>query len=384
MMARQNKKYLFFLQGFSAIGSSLVSLFLPFLIARAFDLSYTQILFLWSGAMMAFGLLVFPVNLFLTQKFSTQKMLLIGIILQALFYVSLSIGAQWHWLLWFSILFYVFHLIIFWPSYNFTLLSSTRDGARGNFLGYLQSLLVFSTVLGPLISGFLLDFGLDEYVLVCAILFFVCAFLMGLQIRIHNGKIDSWGHCKQLISHTFFHPDYRVGFCVDGIQSGFMSLAWPIYLKVVLGSFSFMGIVVSIAALVETFWASVVGKWVDRQGAQKALRFSAGLRFVDLGMRIFYIQFQSLFFVGITQIVAGILGPPFNISLQSRLYEIAEKEESSDNVFFSFFVIREIFLGITRAFVLLICGLVFSLWGGLALGWVMLGVAFLTFGFRRF
>lgn len=333
------------MQGFALLGEGLIGIFFPFFVQQSYNLTAWQIVAWFAVAQAAFGLIVWPLNAWGIKHFGVRGMVQIGLLWQALFYGLLGLG--WtsvlsFWVLSFS---FVVYLACFWPSFHFLSILATKDGTRGNYLGNFQMLVVAVSLVTPVLTGFLLDAGKGDLVLYGAIICFVLAILVTRYVKPTGAQMHGWPASKDILTNTFWARPRRWGFIADGIIGDTMWILWPLYFKAVVGSFTVMGIVSSLTALLEIFTSKVTGKLTDKISAKRMLQYGVWARWADVSLRVVYIKFSALPVVFGIQWLGAILGPIFQISWDSRMMEIGEEHEGKT---LDYLVVREIFLGATR------------------------------------
>jgi MFS family permease len=377
---KQNRKKLIAVQLFAALGNAVVGIFLPFLFGRAFNLTTSQIILGMAGLQLLMLLSVYFLNQFWT-RFKSRNVVRMGLVLQALFLMMLALAPSTIGWAISSVVVYVLFLVTYWPSWHMALLHSSKDGTRGNFTGNIQIMMVGANLIAPLLSGWFLDRGWDNGVLALSGGMFVIAIVLMQDVELPQQKLSSFSSMWRVFRDDLWNTKHRWGVITDGVQSGTLWILWPIFLGAALGSFTQMGLVVALAALVEVASAKYFGSFTDRKSARKALNLGQWFRFWDMGLRGFLMLFPSLLMAGMVTIAAGILGPVFNISLYSRTCEIAEK---SDPKQLEWFLAREWVLGASR-FLWMMCGaLAVYWWGDMVLGWFLVGAAVASIGFRKY
>lgn len=377
---KENRRKLIAVQLFSALGNAVVGIFLPFLFGRAFNLTTAQIIAGMAAVQILMMSSVYFLNRFWT-RFKSRNVVRIGLVLQALFLAMLALApATIGWAI-SSVIVYVLFLVTYWPSWHMALLHSSKDGTRGNFTGNIQIMMVGANLIAPLLSGWFLDRGWDNGVLALSGGMFVIAIVLMQNVELPQQKLSPFSSMWRVFRDDLWNTKHRWGVITDGVQSGTLWILWPIFLGAALGSFTQMGFVVALAALVEVVSAKYFGSFTDRKSARKALNLGQWFRFWDLGFRGFLMLFPSLIMAGIVTIVAGILGPVFNISLYSRTCEIAEK---SDPKQLEWFLAREWVLGFSRFLWMGIAAIFVYFWGDMVLGWFLIAAAGASIGFRKY
>ena len=378
----QKRKALLSVQFLVALGNAMVGVFLPFLLARAFGLSFPEVLLLVAFLFLGMTLTAFLINRWFSQHFSSARTMQVGILLHALFYLVLSFGNSYPNLLYITVPIYVLALMVYWPTFHTITLHTTKEGGRGKFAGYLQIALVLSNVVAPLFSGFLLERNLDGWILSLSILFFVLSSFVARNLQVPKETLPKFSATWQCFRQNFFKVS-QLGFWTEAFQGGVLWVIWPLFLQSVLGDFSLMGMIVSISALMEVVSSRVWGSVTDKYSAKKMLKWGALARAFDIGSRSFLIFFPYSFLAGMLSLNAGLLGPVFQLPWYSRTCEIGEKMDAEKNTtLLEFFVIREWMLGVGRSIIYFSAAGATYIWGISVLGWFLLFAGVMSVGFR--
>ncbi len=380
MPHKKAQKSLLTMQGFALLGQGLIGVFFPFFIQQNYGLSDWETVAWFAGTQLAFGVFVWPLNAWGIKYFGVRGMVQIGLLWQTVFYGLLGLGWTGNLSFWLLNISFVLFLACFWPSWHFLSTLATNNNTRGNYLGILQMLGVGVSLLTPVLTGYLLDANKGHLVLYLAIFCFVIALFITQKLKPTGATMHGWGDGKKILMETFWARPRRWGFIADAIIGDTMWILWPLYFKAVVGSFTLMGIVSSLTALLEIFASKITGRLTDKISATKMLKYGAWARWADVSLRVVYIKFSALPVVFGIQWLGAILGPIFQISWDSRMMEIGEehKEKTLD-----YLVVREIFLGLTRvvwmSWVIVLLMNVETIW----LGVVFVVAGLWAFAFRK-
>jgi hypothetical protein len=378
----KSRQSLLSVQFFASLGNAMVGIFFPFLLARAFDLSFSGVLVVSALLFLGMMLTAFPINHWLSQRFSSARTLQMGILLHALFYLILSVGTYFPFLLFVTILVYILATMVYWPTFHTIVLHNTKEGGRGKYAGYLQIFLISANVVAPVMSGFLLERNLDGGILILSTIFFVLAFWAAKNLSIPKESLPKFAATWKFFRKNFFKTS-QLGFWLEGVQGGVLWVIWPLFLESVLGNFSLMGILVSVAAIGEMASSRFFGGVTDKYGASKALSWGAFMRSFDIGIRSLLIFFPSPVLAGIITLNAGLMGPSFQLPWYARMCELREYfDHQKNSTLLEFFVVREWILGFGRAVIYIFAAGATYLWGTSVLGWFLLFAGLATLGFR--
>lgn len=377
---KENRRRLLGVQLCSALGNAVVGIFFPFLFARAFGMS-TPVMILWmAGIQAGFVLLAYPVNRLL-KKLPTRRIIQLGLGMQSVFLALLALApntAVWATL---AALFFVLHVVVYWPSWHVALLHSSRDGTRGSFTGHIQVMMVGANLIAPLLAGWLLDRGWDAGVLTLSVVMFAAAIIGMRNVDLPKQKLSKFKHQWRVWRDQLWQTRHRSGVLSDGFQSGVLWILWPVFLGAALTNFTQMGLVVAGAAAAEILSAKIWGDRTDKKSARKILNLGQWFRVADLAVRGALMWVPTMWAAAVVSINAGVLGPVFNISLYGRTCEIAEKSAPRE---LEWFIAREWGLGVVRALVLAMAAVAVHFFGEIVLGWALIMAGFVSLGYRRY
>jgi len=297
-----------------------------------------------------------------------------------MFYILLSFSRENNFLIVLATIALTLGVYLFWPNYNFITQHSTKDGQRGNFLGSAQALIIGANIVAPVISGFLLQNNLEIWILGVAASCFGLAILFLEKLHTPNYKLPVFKKIWRFFSRDFLRQTIGRLTFIEGIQSGTLLTVWPVFLKSVLANFVQMGGLISLSAIVEIISAKISGRIIDKKSAKKTLKYSAIVRFFDLGIRGLIYFFPTALMAGIASFFAGFLGPVFNISYTSRMMELAETYQKNE---WEFFIVREWILSGMRGLTYIFAGFLVLFWGVPSLVILIFIAALASFGLRK-
>ena len=368
------------MQSFSALGSGIIGIFFLFFVQENFSLEFWEVIAWFAVLQLACGILAFPVNYWGIKFLGVRKMIQIGLFSNALFFAILGLEQNGVMAFWILNVSFVLFLLFFWPAYHFLTIHATQDNTRGKFLGNIQAMLVSIGIVAPLITGYLLEIGQARWVLAASVLCFGGGILCGEFLPPTKAKMYGWKTTKHMLETVFFKTGKHWAFWADAAETITMWILWPIYFKVVVGTYTVMGAITAFTAFLEIFTAKYIGKKTDEIGAKRMLFWGVWARFLDLSLRAIYMKFNALPVVLGIQSLGTVFGPIFQISAASRIYDVGEAQKDK---LFNYLVIREMFLGIGRAVWLAPTAVLVYYAGPLWIGIVFILAGLSAFGFRK-
>lgn len=369
-------KNILFMQAFLSLGNSVTGFFFAFLLMDKFSLSFEEVLFIFG---LQYGFVsLFAFHLHKRIQISIQQKLATGI-----FFLIVSL-----FLLLFSdtsitslisiIISTVFQISFLFPSLHWINIEQVEQSTRGNFLGNMQALSMGALVIGPLLSGILIDFGYKNYIVTLSILLYIIAFIFALQIPVSKKKDPKLPTLPNAI-HFFKTQTLQKSFfqmsIVEAVQNSSLMLVYPILLKISLKKYALMGGMFFIMATIEIVSAKIVGFLTDKYSSAKLMKWGAFARALDIAPRGLLAFFPTPLLATTLSISAGLLGPLFGVSFYSQVYKRAEA--SSDS--YTFLITREWILGIARFLFFICTAIVFHFVGIYALAFALFLAGFLSF-----
>ena len=379
-------KNIFIMQALISLGNAFVGIFFPFLIMERFGLSFEQILGIMGIEYGLMGLLVYPL-----QKISflnIQKKLALGIffLFGGMIFLSFvpEISGNFYPFFLLSVLIFInaLSLAFLWPAFHWVNISLVDEKTRGKFLGNIQSIMMGALLLGPLLSGYIIDLGFGDYVLWTAGGIYFLALLSSLKIPVSpkkNPQLKKFPEISEFFTIQTLEKHFKQASIVEAVQTSSLMLVYPILLKISLKTYALMGGMFFLMAGVEIISAQVVGFLTDKYSSTKMMKWGALARFLDIAPRGLLAFFPSSFFAGVLSVSAGILGPLFGVSFYSQMYSRAEK---SGDVY-SFIVTREWLLGGVRFTFFVLTALAFHFFEIYSLAFALFLAGFLSFFLKK-
>ena len=386
-LSLEKMRNILMMQVFLSLGNALVGIFYPFLVMDTFHLSFSQILCVIGIEYGLMGLFVYPLQkisfLRITHKISLGIIFLFSSLL-ALSMVPEISGSLFlpenFFMLAGLVLLASLSLTFLWPAFHWVSISLVDEKSRGKFLGNIQAIIMGSLLLGPFISGYIIDWGYANYVLWTAGFFYFLCLVSAFFIPIEKSpQLKSFPEIVVFFRQKTLENSFSQMSVVEAVQTSSLLLVYPILLKISLKSYGLMGTMFFVMAIVEMLSAKIVGFVTDKYSSKKVMKWGALARFLDIAPRGLLAFFPSSVFAGILSVSAGILGPLFGVSFYAQMY--ARAESSGD--MYSFLVTREWILGLARFLFFTLTALAYSLFGIYSLAFALFLAGFLSFFLKK-
>jgi len=330
---------------------SLVSLFVPIYFYKELGYSLNQTLFFFIVYALALALTT-PFAAKFSARYGCRYSILISVPLYIFFLLLLYLLPMMRIPLSVIAILLGSSLAFYWMGMHIIFRKASDKKHRGEEFGKRESISVLSTMVGPLLGGFLISvMGFKPVFILAGILLFVSAFFLFLGKEEHarfNLSLRSlfvWKHWKDYL--FFISRGTRV--IIDGV-------VWPLLLFVVLDNYLSLGIIGSILAGISAFLLWIVGKYSDHFDRRKLLHCITGFETVSWIMRAFSITIVQVF--GAT-LFGSVTYGIYESAAGTLEYDKAKGDKTA------YFVSREIFICVGRVLGLLFVIVTGSLAGGL-------------------
>ncbi|HIQ57263.1 TPA: MFS transporter [Candidatus Gracilibacteria bacterium] len=369
-------KNILYMQAFLSLGNAITGFFFAFLLMDKFTLSFEEILFIFGLEYGAISLFVFhlhKINFFsIQQKLATGIFFLITSLLFLIFSDTSVIS------LIAIIISTTLHISLLFPSLHWINIEQIDQSTRGSFLGSMQALNMGALIIGPLVSGFLIDLGYKNYIVLLSIIFYIISLIFAIHIPISKKANPTLPTLKEAIfffkTQTLKKSFFQMSL-VEAVQNSSLILVYPILLKISLKKYALMGGMFFIMAIIEIVTAKVVGFLTDKYSSAKLMKWGAFARALDIAPRGLLAFFPHALLATTLSVSAGLLGPLFGVSFYSQVYKRAEESIQS----YTFLITREWILGIARAIFFILTAISFHLIGIYALAFALFLAGFLSF-----
>jgi len=211
----------------------------------------------------------------------------------------------------------------FWVTYHSVFLASGKDGEFGRKIAWMGVFVSVVSALAPFFGG-----------LVVATFGFPVLYGLGMLLILLSSIPILWvgDHlgfrfvgAKQILAETFSRPWRPVltGFLGIRLENVIAALFWPLFLFGVVKSFTNLGAVTSVFAVVEVALMVVAGRVVDSLGSRRV--FKAGALF--LAPFWFLVGFfPGILALAVLNAYRGLVAPFYGIGAESLFYKLAEKD----------------------------------------------------------
>ena len=243
-------------------------------------------------------------------------------------------------------------LAFYWVAMHQIFHQASDKKHRGEEFGKRRALMICGALVGPVLGGFLIRYIGFKIVFILASLLLLAS---GLVLFLSKEKHTKYHFSFRSITNKD-HWRNSLYFVSRGAETIANGLVWPVFIFFILGDYFSLGIVGSILSGVSAILVWIFGKYSDKIGKRKVVRWIAGFESLSWFLRALVTTVSQVFGATIFgAITSGIRTAP----LGAREYDKAKGEVAA------YFVSREVFIALGRILMVLVLIMTDSLTGGL-------------------
>lgn len=361
MLPKNELTRIYWSQALRYFAISLISLFVPLYlhIEIGFSINETLLFFVFYSIIFA---IMTPIAGHFVSKYGMKHAVLFSVPFFLIYLLLLFALPKYDTPLLIIGLFLGTSLAFYWMGMNLMFYHASDKMHRGEEVGKNTSLSVFATMLGPFIGGILIKYIGFQFVFgISSILLIGASFLLFIAKDIQL----EYNHFN--VKNLFKKDDWRMStyFFSKGINVMATGVIWPLFIFTILKDYLSLGVVGSLLSLISAILIYLIGRFSDRVGKRKIIRFGVGFETLAWILRSMVQTVTQVFGATIFgAITIGIIQSPM----------IALEFDNVNHGVVDYFVKREIFLCLGRA---LVCLIVIML-GSLKFGLILTGVSALS------
>jgi MFS family permease len=334
-----------------SFANSLISLFIALYLHKEIGLTLQETLYFF-----IFYAVIFAISTPIAAKFSARFGLKHSILLSVPFYLAfvvllyllpvlntplMVIAALWG-----------VSLAFYWMGLHLVFHHASHKGHRGEEFGKRAGISIFATMMGPLVGGFLIKFvGFKSVFVLASILLFSSALFLFLS---KEDYVKYQFSLRNLLIRE--HWENSIFFTSRGVWGMTSGVIWPLFIFSILNDYLSLGIVGSLLAGVSAIFILLVGKYSDKIGKRKIIKWISGFESLSWFVRSAVVTTTHVF--GATVFGAlthGIMESPIGaLGYDKAKDKVAE-----------YFVSREVYICLGRILVLIFVLMTNSLSSGL-------------------
>ncbi|HMQ02094.1 MAG TPA: MFS transporter [Candidatus Doudnabacteria bacterium] len=265
---RKEIEHLYASTAIGNLAQAMITLFEPIFLYQVVGLSVTEVL-LFMAVVYAVYVVFIPLGAKIASRHGYAHAILYSIPFQILFWLSL-VGAQYsEWFLYAAPIFFAIQKTLFWPAWHATLARYADGRQVGREFSFMYAIMSLMQILGPMMGGFLALFLGSSSIFVIGSIIYVCSAIpLMWTAEVFTPKeykfADTWKIYKQ-------YPARFAGYFGFGEELIVLTI-WPIFIFFLLKNYQDIGSLVTVATLVGTGLALLIGLYSDGHSKRNFLR----------------------------------------------------------------------------------------------------------------
>lgn len=334
-----------------AFAFGMIAIYIPIYIYEYFNSLSLSFLF-FAGIYGLHGILV-PFGGKAMMKFGIKKTMLFSYPFFLGFYICLFFFDKSALFVPLSIILYSLGMVLFWPAYHTSFSRVSETKKIGKEVGKLNFIVALPGIFAPFIGGAIISlFG--YYTLFVSVLCILASSSIPLFLSrdIHQHYSDTYlGAYKRIFKKE--NKYYNLAFVSQGLETLINIRVWPLFLIISSIGYLAVGSITTISLAVSLFFTLYMGRITDRVSKTKLLTIGSILTSGAWIGKFFVIGPASAF---LAQSFYRFARTSAEIPMQSLVYEKAKsKGEELDE----FIIYRDMVIGISRCFFLIILAGIF-------------------------
>ena len=356
-----------------AFAFGMIAIYIPIYIYEYFNSLSLSFLF-FAGIYGLHGILV-PFGGKAMMKFGIKKTMLLSYPFFLGFYICLFFFDKSIFFVPLSIILYGLGMVLFWPAYHISFIQVSETKKIGKEVGKLNFVVALPGILAPFIGGVIISFfGFATLFVAVLCVLISSAIPLFLSRDIHQHYSDTYlGVYKRIFKKQ--NRYYNLAFISQGLETLINIRVWPLFLIISSIGYLAVGSITTISLAVSLLFTLYMGRITDRVSKTKLLAIGSVLTSGAWIGKFFVIGSASAF---LAQSFYRFARTSAEIPMQSLVYEKAKnKGEELDE----FIIYRDMVIGISRCFFLIILASIFYILPNVNIAFLLAAVFSLGFMF---
>lgn len=247
-----------------SFGLSLIGVFLPILMLEAGYHFFDVVMWFMTYVFLVHVFVILGVSL--APRFGVKKLMLIGGFIDAIAYALFPVFISYYWCVLCTAILLAVGRGLYFGGFHTEFGHAAKKKSASTQFGILQFTVYFFGVLGPLLGGYFMDvISGDAVMYVGAALYGLSSFILLLRSEYYPQARLSFKRVLEL--RNTLNPIGYMGFAILFGVSGFF---WSLYLYMVVGGKSELGLLYTIVGLLTGLFGIYIGRYLDRHPREHA------------------------------------------------------------------------------------------------------------------
>ena len=195
----------------------------------------------------------------------------------------------------------LFYFMFFWPARHVDFARFARRGKQGQHLSVEGVIVALVKAMGPLVGGLILTlYGFPALLIISSLLIAIASFPLFFSPEVYEKYSLTW---RESYRYAWHRKNRRasLSFIFQGAESGIRLFVFPLYVFLVIPSFTTIGLITSFTLVIALFFTYYIGWLSDKEGGMKIFSLTSIVHafswlingFITTPMS--YLAFSSLF-----------------------------------------------------------------------------------------
>ncbi len=269
-----------------------------------------------------------PLGAKFANRYGYESGMFLGSAFYVIFYISLFLIPRFPILFYVSALIYTFQKIFYWTGFMADFAHNSGDGEEAREISSVNVSNAIMFILGPIVGGLIITyFGFAVLFLIVSVLFLVS----NIPMLLTKEEFDLRGYNYLKVFDIFRKENLKnllagIGYAEELI----VMVVWPIFMSIVIVSYSKIGILVGLATGVTLLVTLYIGRICDRQDKRKVLKFGSIIYSLTWLIKIFMRTIMPIFLIDTTaKISKSSIDVPIRAIFHKKAKDGKKKNDNS-------------------------------------------------------
>lgn len=264
---RSQVEHLYASTAIGNLAQAIIALFEPIFLYAVLGLSLIEVL-LFTAVVYGLYIVWIPFGAKIASRFGYAHTILASTPIVILYWLSLIGARETYELIYVAPILLAIAKTLYWPAWHATLARFAHGKQVAREFSLMYAIMNFVQILGPMIGGFLtIMFGVNSIFVIGSIIYACSAIPLLMSKEVFVPKPyryhDTWKLIKQ-------YPVRFIGY-FGFAEEAIVLMVWPIFIYLLIKDYQDIGSLVTVATLVATGLALLIGIYSDKHGKRKVL-----------------------------------------------------------------------------------------------------------------
>jgi len=256
----------------------------------------------------------------LSRKIGFKSTIRLSLLPFMIYLLLMILSSNYIHLVFVAAVFWGLHAGFFWWGYHGYFLKTGSRDHLGESLGEAGFLTTLATISAPLLGAFIVLFLGYNWIFVLSGLFMVVSLMILGKDHEKRQKVDV--SLREVWKIVVEQKSVSLAYIGNGGEVVLYGYIWPVYLYLVFGKLTTLGLIITLANILTALVAIWLGRWADGRGESTLLKIGSPMIFVSWLAR-FFGSFVMLFVVSdfVRNLGEKMVTMPLNVLTYQKAFE---------------------------------------------------------------